>query len=109
MMAVGLRPIFKQPRTAEHDFAGTVIDANGTSLKDGDKVWGYVAFQGDDQGALAQYVAATEDYVALRPPNLSLEQAAGLGCVGVTAEKCIFKDAKVQPGQAVLVVGGKSW
>jgi NADPH:quinone reductase-like Zn-dependent oxidoreductase len=107
MMAVGLRPIFKRPRTAEHDFAGTVIDANDTSFKNGDKVWGFMALQRDDQGALAQYIAATEDQVTLRPPDLSLQQAAGLGCVGVTAEKCIFQDAKVQPGQTVLVVGGE--
>jgi NADPH:quinone reductase-like Zn-dependent oxidoreductase len=107
MMAAGLRPIFKRPRTAEHDFAGTVIDANDTSFKNGDKVWGFMVLQRDDQGALAQYIAATEDQVTLRPPDLSLQQAAGLGCVGVTAEKCIFQDAKVQPGQTVLVVGGE--
>ena len=31
-----------RPRVMEHDFAGIVVDANGTEFKEGDNVFGYV-------------------------------------------------------------------
>lgn len=99
--------IMKRPRVAEYDFAGTVVNSNGTSFNPGDKVWGFLNSAGLN-GALAQYITVTEEEAALRPENLSLEQAAGLGCVGMTAQQSIYKIANVQPGQCVLVVGGGS-
>lgn len=92
----------KRPNIVELDFAGTVIDPNDTSFKAGDRVWGFL----QSQGALAQYITATEKHTALRPDNLTLEEAAGLGCVGLTAQQAIFKFGDVQPGQSVFVVGG---
>lgn len=91
----------KRPSIAESDIAGTVVDPNDTSFKVGDKVWGFIS----GGGALAQYVTATEDQIALRPENLTLE-AAGLGCVGLTAQQTVFKVAEAQPGQSVFVAGG---
>lgn len=101
-----LQPNFvsKRPHVEEHDLAGTVIDPNDTSFKAGDKVWGFIN-TGMPHGTLAQYVVVTEDQIALRPENLTLEQAAGLGCVGLTAQQSI-KVAEVQPGQSIFVVGG---
>ena len=34
--------LVKRPYIAEHDFAGTVIDSNGSSFKNGDAVFGWI-------------------------------------------------------------------
>jgi len=102
--------ILKPPRVAEHDLTGTVIDANdSTRFKVGDKVFGFVpAFSVDKQGALAQYVAISEEFLAKRPENLSLHEAAGLALVAVTSLKSVLEDGKVEDGQHVFVNGGSS-
>jgi len=99
-----------RPRVAEHDLTGTVIDANNsTRFKVGDKVFGFVAgFPQDKQGALAQYVVINEDWLAIRPDNLNVHEAAGLPLVASTSFKSIFEYGQVEDGQHVFVNGGSS-
>ena len=61
----------------------------------------------DKQGALAQYVAINEEFLAKRPENLSLHEAAGLALVAVTSLKSVLEDGKVEDGQHVFVNGGQ--
>ncbi|KAF8311264.1 GroES-like protein [Clavulina sp. PMI_390] len=97
----------KRPHVVEFDFSGTVVDPNGTSFQVGDKVWGTCELMKGD-GAISQYVVATEENAALVPAHLSTEQAAGLGIVWLTAQQALFEYAGVQPGQSVMVLGGSS-
>ena len=63
------------------DFAGTV-EAVGTGVKrfrPGDEVFGGA------RGTLAEYVCAREDRVALKPANVTFEQAAAVPVAGLTA------------------------
>lgn len=41
---MGMLPNFaaKRPHVAEHDFSGVVVDANGTDLKNGEEVYGFI-------------------------------------------------------------------
>ena len=41
---MGMLPNFiaKRPHVAEHDFAGVVVDANGTDLQNGQEVYGFI-------------------------------------------------------------------
>ena len=41
---MGLMPNFiaRRPHVAEHDFAGVVVDANGTALQNGQEVYGWI-------------------------------------------------------------------
>ncbi|KIP01277.1 hypothetical protein PHLGIDRAFT_38344, partial [Phlebiopsis gigantea 11061_1 CR5-6] len=92
---MGLLPDFiaKRPHVAEHDFAGTVVDANRTRFESGQDVWGVIR-----QGALAQYARVPATHVALRPAQLAPTEAAGLGLAGYTAHEALFSVA--QPERA---------
>src|SRR5205085_8073577 len=84
------------------DFAGTVeaVGRNVTLFKPGDEVFG-----GRD-GAFAEYVCARADRaVALKPANLTFEQAASIPIAAITALQALRDKGKIQPGQKVLING----
>ena len=83
------------------DFAGEVeeIGKNVTQFKPGDQVYGVVP------GAAAEYGAAREDRIALKPVNSTFEEAAAVPIAAFTALQAVRDKAKVQPGQKVLVNG----
>jgi len=84
------------------DFAGTV-EAVGKSVKQfkpGDEVFG------GRSGALGEYVVVRESRaLALKPQNLSFEQAAAIPIAAVTALQGLRDQGHVQPGQKVLING----
>jgi NADPH:quinone reductase-like Zn-dependent oxidoreductase len=99
-MGVGLRKP-KDTRLGV-DFAGTVeaVGKNVTKFKLGDEVFG-----GRD-GAFAEYVCVREPRaVALKPANITFEQAASVPIAAITALQGIRDKGKVQPGQKVLING----
>ena len=99
-MGVGLRKP-KDTRLGV-DFAGTVeaVGKNVTQFKPGDEVFG-----GRD-GAFAEYVCrAPIGAVALKPANITFEQAASVNIAGITALQAVRDKGKVQPGQKVLING----
>ena len=99
-MGVGLRKP-KDTRLGV-DFAGTVeaVGKNVTQFKPGDEVFG------GRGGAFAQYVCprATRA-VALKPTNMSFEEAASVNIAAITALQGLRDKGKVQPGQKVLING----
>ena len=99
-MGVGLRKP-KDTRLGV-DFAGMVeaVGKNVTQFKPGDEVFG-----GRD-GAFAEYVCPRADRaVALKPANITFEQAASVNIAGITALQAVRDKGKVQPGQKVLING----
>ena len=100
MMIGGLRKP-KDPRVGV-DYAGTVeaVGKNVTLFKPGDEVFG------NKSGAFAEYLCARADRaVALKPANITFEQAAGVPIAGLTALQGLRDHGKVQPGQKVLING----
>ena len=99
-MGVGLRKP-KDTRLGV-DFAGTVeaVGKNVTQFKPGDEVFG------GRGGAFGEYVCprATRA-VALKPSNVTFEQAASVNIAGITALQGLRDKGKVQPGQKVLING----
>src|SRR5215203_4606630 len=69
------------------------------SLKPRDAVFGWCT------GAFAEYARAPEDQLVTKPVNLTFEQAAAVGVSASTALQLLRDDAKVQPGQKVLING----
>lgn len=59
---------------------------------------------GSSKGALAEYVSATEDALALKPSKVSFAEAATIALTGSTALQALRK-AQVRSGHHVLVVG----
>ena len=84
------------------DFAGTVesVGKNVKQFKPGDEVFG------GGNGAFAEYVSVREKgSLAMKPANLSFEQAAAVPIAAVTALQALRDKGKVQPAQNVLING----
>lgn len=84
------------------DVAGEVaaVGAGVTRFRPGDEVYALVK-----HGGFAQYTCIAEDHLAPKPRSLSFEQAATVPMAALTALVAVRDNAKVQPGQRVLVNG----
>ncbi|KAI9458236.1 chaperonin 10-like protein [Boletus coccyginus] len=81
-----------RPHPAEHDLAGVIVDANGTSFSNGDDIIGFIPVPlqiRSRQGALAQYVTLPKDNVTPKPAKLSWEESAALPLTALTAVKAL--------------------
>jgi len=89
------------------DFAGVVeeVSPEVTEFAVGDEVYGCAGGLGDLPGTLAQYILADQQLIAHKPKNLTMEQAAAIPLVGITAYEGLTR-AGVSAGQKVLVHGG---
>jgi NADPH:quinone reductase len=90
------------------DMAG-VVDGVGpevTGFAAGDFVFGMVGGVGGRQGTLAEYVCVPEVLLAHKPEGLTMQEAAALPLVVITAWEGLIDRAKVQAGQTVLVHAG---
>jgi NADPH:quinone reductase-like Zn-dependent oxidoreductase len=84
------------------DFAGTVeaVGKDITKFKPGDEVFG------GRNGAFAEYVCVREDRaIALKPANMTFEQAASVPIAAITALQGLRDKGKIQGGQRVLING----
>src|SRR4029077_12025264 len=84
------------------DYAGTVeaVGKNVTQYKVGDEVFG------GRNGALAQYICPRADRaIALKPANITFEQAGSVGVAGITALQGLRDKGHVRAGQKVLING----
>ena len=87
-----------------NDISGTVeaIGRNVTQFKCGDEVFGEVSRCGF--GAYAEYVVARDNALALKPANLSFEEAASVPTAACTALQGLRK-GRIQRAQNVLIHG----
>ncbi len=84
------------------DISGIVEETKSSDFKVGDEVFGMVNFPGHGK-AYAKYVAAPANQLALKPKNISFEDAAASTLVALTAFQALVHNAKIQEGQNVLV------
>src|SRR2546426_5887770 len=98
-MGMGLR----RPKQAGvgSDFAGRVeaVSSNVTQFKPGDEVYGVC------NAGYAEYAAARENRIALKPANRSFEESAAVPIAGFTALQALRDHGHIKPGQKVLVNG----
>jgi NADPH:quinone reductase-like Zn-dependent oxidoreductase len=98
-LMTGLRkPTMTRPGA---DLAGEVeaVGRNVTRFQPGDAVFGGV------RCAFAEYVCAPENRLALKPANLTFEEAAAIPVAGLTALQGLCDKGRIQPGQKVLING----
>ena len=90
----------KSPRLGA-DVAGIVeaVGANAAPFKPGDAVFGTA------KGSFAEYACAVASQLAVKPQEISFEQAACLPIAGITALQGVRDKGKVQTGQTVLING----
>src|SRR5918996_1380960 len=107
LMGAGLlRPKNSVPGT---DVAGRVesVGKNVTQFQQGDEVFGETikGHQWTNGGAYAEYASVPEDSLALKPANITFDQAAAVPTSGVIALQNLPDEGRLQPGQSVLVNG----
>ena len=90
------------------DAAGTVeaIGDQVSGFSIGDRVW--CTNQGllGRQGTFAEKIAVDTEWCFPLPENVSFEQGAACGLVAVTAHLGLFREADLQAGETILVIGG---
>ena len=88
------------------DLAGRVetIGSNVKQFKPGDEVFGFLP-SATGRGTFAEYVCASERFLAFKPANLTFEQAAAVPLAAMTALQGIRDNGNIQPGQKVLING----
>ncbi|MBC3434850.1 NADP-dependent oxidoreductase [Pseudomonas sp. BW16M2] len=97
---------YRLPLILGNDLAGTVlrVGARVTRFKPGDEVY---ARPGQARiGSFAEQIAVTQQALARKPANLSMEQAAALPLVALTAWQVLVETAQLKPGQKVLIHAG---
>jgi NADPH:quinone reductase-like Zn-dependent oxidoreductase len=97
---------YKPPFINGHDMAGVVvkIGANTTKFKVGDEVYARPANY--RMGTFAEYIAVNEKDLALKPKNLSMEEAASIPLVGLTAWQALVERADLKKDQKVFIQAG---
>jgi len=86
------------------DISGIITETGRlvTSFKKGDEVFGMVNFPGHGK-AYAEYVAAPETHLTLKPANISHEDAAAASLAALTAWQILNEKIKIKPGDKVLI------
>ncbi len=97
---------YKPPFALGHDVAGVVtqVGANVRKFKVGDEVYARPADY--SIGTFAEFVAFNENDAALKPKNLTMEEAASIPLVGLTAWQAMVEIANLKKGQKVFVQAG---
>jgi NADPH:quinone reductase-like Zn-dependent oxidoreductase len=97
---------FQLPATLGSDLAGIVteVGSNVTRFKPGDAVFASIFDLGT--GAIAEFAVVPESAAALKPANLSFEQAASIPMVGLTSWQALKERLKLQAGQKVFIPAG---
>jgi NADPH:quinone reductase-like Zn-dependent oxidoreductase len=97
---------YKFPMILGHDVAGVVtkIGSKVTKFKVDDEV--YARPRDLRIGTFAEYIAIDENDVAPKPKNLTMEEAASIPLVALTAWQAFYDKAKLQKSQKVFIQAG---
>jgi NADPH:quinone reductase-like Zn-dependent oxidoreductase len=97
---------YRLPVILGNDVAGVVVRAGSRvrRFKPGDEVY---ARPGKDRiGAFAEFISIREDDLALKPEQLTMEEAASIPLVGLTAWQALIERGNLEKGQKVLIHAG---
>jgi NADPH:quinone reductase-like Zn-dependent oxidoreductase len=87
------------------DIAGRIeaVGGNVKQFRPGDEVFGDISAWGN--GGFGEYVAGPASLLALKPANLSFEEAAAVPMAALTALQGLRNEGQIRPGQKVLING----
>ena len=97
---------YKMPLILGNDFSGVVakVGAKVTPFKVGDEIYGRP--RKSSIGTFAEYISIHENDIALKPKNLSFEEAASVPLVGLTSYQALHDILQLQKGQKILIQAG---
>ncbi len=97
---------YRPPFILGNDVAGVVVRV-GTRVRKfqpGDEVY---ARPGKDRiGTFAEFISVSEDDLALKPKQLTMEEAAGIPLAALTAWQALIEIADLRKGQKILIHAG---
>jgi alcohol dehydrogenase len=97
---------YRMPLVLGNDLAGVVVRVGSAvqQFKAGDEVYA----RPDDNriGAFAEFIAIDQRSLALKPKGLTMEEAASIPLVGLTAWQALVEKANLKKGQKVLIHAG---
>lgn len=97
---------YKPPFILGHDVAGVVtkVGSKVSKFKIGDEVYARPA---DFRiGTFAEFISINEKDVAMKPKNISMEEAASVPLVGLTVWQALVEKANLKKGQKVFIQAG---
>jgi NADPH:quinone reductase-like Zn-dependent oxidoreductase len=97
---------YRLPLILGHDVAGVVVRVGSRvqRFKPGDEVYARPA---DHRiGTFAEFISMNEDDVAIKPKNLTMEEAASIPLVGLTVWQALVEKANLKRGQKVFIHAG---
>jgi alcohol dehydrogenase len=97
---------YKMPLVLGNDFSGKVIQTGSkvSKFQIGDEVYGRP--RKNRIGTFAEYLSVHEEDVALKPENLTFEEAASLPLVGLTTWQAFHEILQLKPDQKILIHAG---
>jgi NADPH:quinone reductase-like Zn-dependent oxidoreductase len=97
---------YRLPVILGNDVAGVVVRVGSAvrRFKPGDEV--YARPDKDRIGTFAEFIAMNERDVARKPADLSMEEAASIPLVGLTAWQALVEIANLEKGQKVFIQAG---
>lgn len=97
---------YKAPFILGHDVAGVVtkVGSRVSKFKIGDEIYARPADQ--RIGTFAEYISINENDVAIKPKNISMEEAASIPLVGLTAWQALIEKGNLKKGQKVFIQAG---
>ena len=103
-----LRPLLKysMPLILGNDFSGTVIETGKDVMyfKPGDPVYGRP--RKSRIGTFAEYISVHKDDIAIKPKNLTFEEAASVPLVGLTCYQAFQDKLSLKPNDKILIQAG---
>ena len=97
---------YRLPLILGNDVAGVVVRVGSRvrRFKPGDEV--YARPDKDRIGTFAEFISMNEDDVAIKPKELTMEEAASIPLVGLTAWQALIERANLKKGQKVFIQAG---
>jgi NADPH:quinone reductase-like Zn-dependent oxidoreductase len=97
---------YRFPLILGNDVAGVVVEVGSRvrGFRPGDEV--YARPDKDRIGTFAEFISMNEADVAIKPAALTMEEAASIPLVGLTAWQALVEMAELKPGQKVFIQAG---
>ena len=97
---------YEMPLILGNDFSGVItkVGSKVTRFKVGDEI--YARPRKNKIGTFAEYIAIHEDDIALKPKDLSFEEAASIPLIGLTSYQALHDIMQLQKGQKILIHAG---
>ncbi|KAF4044664.1 putative highly reducing polyketide synthase apmlA [Phytophthora infestans] len=108
LAVTGRQPSSDKPFGMGFDVAGIIVESGTDThqFKVDDAVFAMVPFS--SFGTFAEFVAIDEKFVALKPNNITFEEAASIPYAALTSYQALHEHANLKTGDRVLILGGST-